>query len=209
MNKYNNMCSGSYQNNDKPNCDHYHTYNNNDPSNSKGPYMECGPTPRSSGNLLDINGDPVLTGRDYYLLNRYTANKGGGATQVSWWNAKTDEYLGTQVRGQDPFNTKFMFFRWAHMGYNYTLPLNQQIHIHLPENPNWYAMDCLLGVCLATKTGSHTELWTPMTSSASLPGTFHFQNYNSRQFLGSNGPGEWLYANKSLSGEINFEIVPV
>ncbi|PGA70129.1 insecticidal delta-endotoxin Cry8Ea1 family protein [Bacillus toyonensis] len=163
---------------------------------------------RETNVLLDVNGNPVLSGRDYYLLNRYTENKGGGATQVSWWRPSIDEYLGTQAQGEEPFNTKFMFFRET-MGYGNTLPLNSRLLIHVPENPKWYAIDCTFGVCLAARTNAYSELWTPLTSSTSLPGTFQFQNYGSSQFLGSDGPNTWLYANKSILGEINFEIVPV
>ncbi|MES1054254.1 hypothetical protein FOA24_36615 [Bacillus thuringiensis] len=77
MNKYNKMCSGPYQNNDKPNCDHYHTYNNNGPSNSKGPYMKCKPTPNllNDPNLkyFDIPTGESIT--DYRIFQSYLGNR--------------------------------------------------------------------------------------------------------------------------------------
>ncbi|WP_205753467.1 hypothetical protein, partial [Bacillus cereus] len=95
------------------------------------------------------------------------------------------------------------------MDYGDTLPLNSLLLIHVPENTKWYAKDCKFGVCLGARTVAYNQLWTPLTSSTSLPGTFQFQNYDSNQFLGSDGPNTWLYATKPLLGEINFEIVPV
>ncbi|PEA06532.1 hypothetical protein [Bacillus cereus] len=220
MNKYHKTCSGPYRDNHRHHDCHCHTHNRDNHKhhdchchthNNNGPVAcrnNVNSNTRETDVLLDVNGNPVLSGREYYLLNRYTEEAGGGATQVSWWRPTIDEYLGTQAKGEEPFNTKFVFFRQT-TDSGYTFPLNSLLLIHVPENPKWYAKNCMFGVCLGARTNAHSELWTPLTSSTSLPGTFQFQNYDSNQFLGSDGPNTWLYATKHLTGEINFEIVPV
>ncbi|WP_353055011.1 hypothetical protein, partial [Bacillus thuringiensis] len=210
MNKYNKMCSGPYQDNARPNCCNYPKANNkkshnsegnNDPSNSTGPYIKS-----ANYFMADSNGETVISGRDYYLLNYYNDADYANPTQVSWWNANTGKYLGTQSRGENPYNTKFRFESYPGSTGS-PISLEQQIFIYLPE-VGQHAIDSgPLGVGVATRTGSTLEKWYPTFGNSGIF-RYSFLNYGSREWLASDGPGTWMYTYTSYESQRDFLIVP-
>ncbi|MES1054465.1 hypothetical protein FOA24_38115 [Bacillus thuringiensis] len=156
--------------------------------------------------MRDINGETVISGRDYYLSNYYNDVDYGNPTQVSWWNANTGKYLGTQGWGENPYNTKFRFESYPGSTGS-PIPLGQQIFIYLPE-VGQYAIDSgPFGVGVATRTGSTLEKWYIDFGNAAAF-TYSFLNYGSRQWMASDGPGTWMYTYGSDESQRNFEVVP-
>ncbi|EJR93328.1 hypothetical protein [Bacillus mycoides] len=222
MNNYEKQCSGPLgdMNNDPYNCNCHHFANSNS-FNTGGPldtkstnsYIKFNCNPRAVNYLLDINGNPVRAGQSYSLRSRY---KSGKSTQVSYWNWHSEQYLGTYTDESASDDVRFTFSYRVGGGMN--IELGDEILIRAQETnvstSGNYAKVCVLpgyGVCLAGSTNAASELWIPVQSTLSPSGTFTFQNHETRGFLGSTGPGNWLTPNNSLSqsAEVNFEIVPV